>query len=255
MAWPHARTTETTTRSCSSCRSAAPRRRRSGGDAPYDSIVNGVPYDLEDYWTQVYPELTDGQAWPPLAGIEAFNPDSAPMCGDQSAAGLSRCSIACQTITWAGTTSGVMPQVYRQGGDYAVATLLATQYGLAALTRLGDESDEKTSTLRGDCLAGGYTASVLIYNRPETSTLSHLARRPRRRHHGPAGVPRRRRCRAPGRRLRAGCAPSAKVSSTAPSPAWSTRAVGHHAGRGTAASVDCPIHVGMARRTSAAPDT
>ena len=40
-----------------------------------------------------------------------------------------------------------MPEVYRQGGDYAVATLLATQYGLAALARLGDESDEKTSTL------------------------------------------------------------------------------------------------------------
>ena len=63
-----------------------------------------------------------------------------------------------------------MPQVYDQGGDYAVATLLATQWGLAALTRLGDESDEKTSTLRGDCLAGGYTASVILYNRPETST-------------------------------------------------------------------------------------
>ena len=42
------------------------------------------------------------------------------------------CSIACQ------------------GGDYAVATLLATQYGLAALTPLGDESGEKTSTLRGE---------------------------------------------------------------------------------------------------------
>jgi len=47
-----------------------------------------------------------------------------------------------------------MPQVYKQGGDYAVASLLATQYGLAALTRLGDQSDEKTSTLRGDCFAG-----------------------------------------------------------------------------------------------------
>ncbi len=65
---------------------------------------------------------------------------------------------------------GAMPEVYRQGGDYAVATLLATQYGLAALTRLGDESDERTSTLRGDCLAGGCTASVIIYNRPGTST-------------------------------------------------------------------------------------
>jgi hypothetical protein len=68
-----------------------------------------------------------------------------------------------------------MPEIYRQAGDYAVATMLATQYGLAALTRLGDESDEKTSTLRGDCLAGGYTASVIIYNRPDTSTY-HICR-------------------------------------------------------------------------------
>ena len=140
-----------------------------GGDAPYDSIVNGVPYDLEDYWTQVYPELTGGQAWPPLGGIEAFSPDSAPMCGDQSTADYPL--FYCVPEDYVGWDNvNVMPQVYRQGGDYAVATLLATQYGLAALTRLGDESDEKTSTLRGDCLAGGYTASVLIYNRPETST-------------------------------------------------------------------------------------
>jgi hypothetical protein len=69
-----------------------------------------------------------------------------------------------------------MPRVYDQGGDYAVATLLATQYGLAALTRLSDDSDEKTSTLRGDCLAGGYTASVILYNRPDTSTY-HISPR------------------------------------------------------------------------------
>jgi hypothetical protein len=63
-----------------------------------------------------------------------------------------------------------MPSVYEQGGDYAVATLMATQYGLAALTRLGDDSDEKTSTARSDCLAGAYTASVILYNRADTST-------------------------------------------------------------------------------------
>ncbi len=140
-----------------------------GGDAPYDSIVNGVPYDLEDYWTHVYPELTEGQAWPPVAGIEAFSPDNPPMCGDQSAEGFAL--FYCVPDDYVGWDNvGAMPEVYRQGGDYAVATLLATQYGLAALARLGDESDEKTSTLRGDCLAGGYTASVIIYNRPETST-------------------------------------------------------------------------------------
>jgi len=139
------------------------------GNAPYDSIVNGVPYDIEDYWTQVYPELSNGQEWPPLRSIEPFHPDDPPMCGDQSAQGfvLFYC-VPDDYVGWDNVDG--MPWVYEQGGDYAVASLLATQWGLAALTRLGDESDEKTSTLRGDCLAGGYTASVILYNRPETST-------------------------------------------------------------------------------------
>jgi predicted metalloprotease len=141
----------------------------SGGDAPYDSIVNGVPYDLEDYWTHVYPEVTNGKPWPPVHGLEPYNPDHPPACGDQSAEGFAL--FYCVPDDYVGWDNVVaMPEVYKQGGDYAVATLLATQYGLAALTRLGDESDEKTSTLRGDCLAGGYTASVILYNRPDTST-------------------------------------------------------------------------------------
>jgi predicted metalloprotease len=142
-----------------------------GGDAPYDSIVNGVPYDLEDYWTQVYPEIAAGAQWRPVRGLEPFGPDSPPNCGDHSADGyvLFYC-VPDDYVGWDNVET--MPQVYRQGGDYAVSTLLATQYGLAALTRLGDESDERTSTLRADCLAGGYTASVILHNREETSSWS-----------------------------------------------------------------------------------
>jgi predicted metalloprotease len=140
-----------------------------GGDSPYDSIVNGVPFDLEDYWTHVYPEVADGKTWQPVHGLEPFTPDNPPACGGQSTKGY--VLFYCVPDDYVGWDNAVgMPRVYDQGGDYAVATLLATQYGLAALTRLGDESDEKTSTLRGDCLAGGYTASVILYNRPDTST-------------------------------------------------------------------------------------
>lgn len=140
-----------------------------GGDAPYDSIVNGVPYDLEDYWTHVYPEVADGRPWSPVRGLEPFSPGNPPICGGEPAEGYSLFyCVPDDYIGWDNVKT--MPQVYRQGGDYAVATLLATQYGLAALTRLGDDSDEQTSTLRGDCFAGAYTASVIIYNRPETST-------------------------------------------------------------------------------------
>jgi predicted metalloprotease len=144
----------------------------SGGDAPYDYIVNTVPYDLEDYWTRLFPELKNGQPWTPLKGLEPFDPANPPACGGTRADGyaLFYC-VPDDYIAWDNVDE--MPNVvYKEGGDYAVATLLATQYGLAGLTRLGDTSDEKVSTLRSDCFAGGYTASVLLQNRKDTSTFN-----------------------------------------------------------------------------------
>jgi hypothetical protein len=85
-----------------------------------------VPYDLEDYWTQVCPEITEGQPWRPVKGLEPFNPSSPPNCGNQSTEGyvLFYC-VPDDYIAW--DNIDTMPTVYQQGGDYAVATLLATQ--------------------------------------------------------------------------------------------------------------------------------
>ena len=143
----------------------------SGGDAPYDTIVNKVPYDIEDYWTQVFPKISDGKAWTPLKGYEPFDPAKAPTCNGDSTADFSL--FYCVPEDYIGFDNvTTMPEVYRQGGDYAVTTLLATQWGLAALARLGDESDAKVSTLKGDCFAGAYTASVALQDRAKTSSFS-----------------------------------------------------------------------------------
>lgn len=143
----------------------------SRGNAAYDYVVNTMPYDLEDYWTYMYPLVSDGQKWVPVRGVEPFDPDNPPDCGGKPAEGyaLFYC-IPDDYVGW--DNEFAMRQVYRKGGDYAVATLLATQYGLAVLTRLGDDSDEKTKTLRSDCFAGAYTSSVILHNRPDTSTFS-----------------------------------------------------------------------------------
>ena len=139
------------------------------GNAPYDSIINGVPYDLEDYWTHVYPDLTNGEKWVPVKGLEPFDPSKPPPCGGKPTDGyvLFYC-VPDDYIGWDNVDA--MPTVYKQGGDFAVATLLATQYGLAALTRANDQSDDKTQSLRADCFAGAYTASVVLGNRSETSS-------------------------------------------------------------------------------------
>ena len=91
-----------------------------GGDAPYDSVVNGVPTTLRDYWTHVYPELTDGEPWVPLKGIQPFDPADPPMCGGKSAAGYAL--FYCVPDDYVGWDNvDTMPTVYRQGGDFAVA--------------------------------------------------------------------------------------------------------------------------------------
>ena len=47
--------------------------------------------------------------------------------------------------------------------------LLATQYGLAVNARDGDTSNATTSSLRGDCFAGAWAASVFLHDRPDSS--------------------------------------------------------------------------------------
>lgn len=140
-----------------------------GGELPYDSIVNSVPYDLEDFWSQLYPELSGGEKWIPLKAIEPFDPSQgSPKCGDSDTSGFALFYCVPEDYIAFDTVSE-MPRIYEQGGDYALATLLATQYGLAALNRAGDDSDAKESTRITDCFAGGYTASVILRNRAETS--------------------------------------------------------------------------------------
>ena len=91
-------------RSSSSCPSPMPRTQPGGGDAPYATIVNDVPYDMEDYWTQLYPQITEGEAWKPLKGLEPFDPMS-PRRVAVSPSRDTGCSTASQTITSDGTTS------------------------------------------------------------------------------------------------------------------------------------------------------
>ncbi|MBJ7289783.1 neutral zinc metallopeptidase [Williamsia sp.] len=139
-----------------------------GGDAPYEDIIAGVPVDLEDYWSQVYPELT-GKQWTPVRRVVPFG-SQAPACGDTSAEGY--LLFYCVPDNYVGFENDSMQGFYDEGGDFAVAALLATQWGIAALTQMGDSSDEATSSQRADCLAGAWTASVLLQNRNATSGYS-----------------------------------------------------------------------------------
>ncbi|MDR3660458.1 MAG: neutral zinc metallopeptidase [Mycobacterium sp.] len=137
-----------------------------GGNAPYDTIIDGVPADLEDYFSKLYPELT-GKPWTPPQPVQKLDPDHAPNCGNQSTTGY--VLFYCVPDDYVGFDNvTAMPEIYSEGGDFAVSTLIATQYGLAALTRLGQDSSSKQVSQRADCLAGAWAASILLHNRPES---------------------------------------------------------------------------------------
>lgn len=135
----------------------------SGGNAPYDDIVNLVPDDLEDYWSQVFPLLTD-KPWQPLQAARPFDPQRAPTCGGSPVTDY--VLFYCVPEDYVGFDAvTTMPKVYDEAGDFAVSTLIATQYSLAALDRLGQGSSDKNTSLRADCLTGAWTANLLLGTR------------------------------------------------------------------------------------------
>lgn len=138
-----------------------------GGNAPYDDIIAGVPVDLEDYWSIVFPKLT-GKEWIPLKGVLPFDPSKPPDCGGSSTSGY--VLFYCVPEDYVGfDATQTMPKIYSEAGDFAVATLIATQYGLAVLTRMGQDSGDKKVSQRADCLAGAWAASILLEDRPESN--------------------------------------------------------------------------------------
>ncbi|HRW36913.1 MAG TPA: hypothetical protein P5254_04405, partial [Aquihabitans sp.] len=52
-------------------------------------------------------------------------------------------------------------QLYDQNGDFGVAALIATQYGLDVVDQLGSADDEVAATLQGDCFAGSFAGAIL----------------------------------------------------------------------------------------------
>ena len=125
---------------------------------------------LKAFWTDTFPKLSGGKAWDPLGDPVAFTSDDPPTCGGDPIDGY--LLFVCIPDRFVGYESAeTMPAVYQQGGDFAVATLWATQYGLDAVEQLGTAKDEVTSTLQGDCLAGAWAAALLPPDPPEDYQL------------------------------------------------------------------------------------
>ncbi len=136
------------------------------GDLPYaddgtnEGITEAAVASLEAFWADAFPALSNGRPWLPLAPARPFAPDDPPDCAGRPVVDFRL--YYCVPDRYVGYDDvETMPEAY-QLGDFAVGTLLATQYGLAVQDELGEEPpDDRTAALRGDCLAGAWAGALL----------------------------------------------------------------------------------------------
>jgi len=134
-----------------------------GGNAPYKKAIQVGVEDLTNY----YPALP---GWKPLANVTSIDPSSAPSCGS---AKVTQNVFYCpdnNTVYYDGTQH--FPQIYKNFGDFAVESLIATAYGFAYLHDEGKGLDGSHAMLGAACLTGAYTYQVFAHANDHRYSLS-----------------------------------------------------------------------------------
>jgi predicted metalloprotease len=125
-----------------------------------DGIVESSIESLDAYWTDTFAALSGGPQWDPLGDPVSFSPGSEPECNGEPVTDF--VLFVCIPDRYLGfEIDETMPAAYDQNGDFAVATLFATQYGLDVVDQLNTADDEVSATLQGDCLAGAWSSALL----------------------------------------------------------------------------------------------
>ena len=137
-------------------------------DAP--GILELAFPSLKAFWTDEFPKISGGKAWKKLGDPVAFTPDDPPTCDGDPVKGYP--VFVCIPDRFVGYDSqDTIPAIYQQGGDFAVATLFATYYGLDVAEQLGSADDDKSAALQGDCFAGAWASALLPPSPPEAYEL------------------------------------------------------------------------------------
>lgn len=142
-----------------------------GGNLPRAEIQVIAVTDLENYWATVFQEA--GREWDPVDDAIAFDPgdeSSLPPCGGEVDDPEQYVGVAfyCESDDFVAWDDAVLaPELYENGGDFAVATVIGEQYSLAAQFRLGATGEFLERTLQAACYTGTWAASLFLENRAD----------------------------------------------------------------------------------------
>lgn len=152
-----------------------------GGNMAFDDqgeeqgIITLSLASLEYWWTQTFPELAKGKAWKSMKPAVSFETSEPAECNGKPVEGYRL--FYCSADRFVGYETNNLYEAYERNGDFGAATLLATQYGLAAQIDLGlDTKDDPISaTLRGDCFAGAWGAALIADGNDKSDLLLELS--------------------------------------------------------------------------------
>ncbi|MGH3915954.1 MAG: neutral zinc metallopeptidase [Pseudonocardiaceae bacterium] len=131
---------------------------RRGGNLRFADLVRSIIPDLDAYFAGLV-TARGGQWQPPQ-----LRPDqqSLECTGKQGPAAFCPAAIGSTDVdTLELDTSGQLPELHAEIGDYSTGTLLASRYSLAALDALGLPTEGESARRGVLCLAGTYTGTLL----------------------------------------------------------------------------------------------
>ncbi|HEX2577821.1 MAG TPA: neutral zinc metallopeptidase [Aquihabitans sp.] len=125
--------------------------------------INAIA-DLEDYWAEVYPEVY-GDEYEPLSGglfaVDTGTDPSGLPCAPSSIEDVLQNAYYCppdDAVAW--DQELLFPALAEQFGDFAVAVVLAHEWGHAIQARAAVDEPTVITELQADCFAGAWVEHV-----------------------------------------------------------------------------------------------
>ncbi|MBV9846303.1 MAG: neutral zinc metallopeptidase [Kutzneria sp.] len=135
-----------------------------GGNLTLADLLGLITPDLRGYFGRIV--VAAGRPWtaPPVTQT-----DRTPTCSGADQGPAAFCADRHSIVLG---TRGDTPALVSDIGDYAIGTLVASRFGLAALAALGKPVRGADAGRQAVCLAGSYTASLLASPGPTDLTLT-----------------------------------------------------------------------------------
>jgi predicted metalloprotease len=124
-----------------------------GGNLPFNQLIESINEDLNAFFSTVTGER--GKQW---AKPTVRPADDNPKCTNGDQGPIAFCPNGSEIDV---ASKGTLPELHTDIGDYATGTILASRFGLAAMSQLGKPLDGNDAQRQVLCLAGAYTGTLI----------------------------------------------------------------------------------------------